>query len=138
MKVDYSFSDSNFSSYGVHISKSEGLLGKPKRKKPETFEYPDENGYTVDLETVVYEARTIKLNCFIVSNNIDSLINNYENFTELLYEQSQLKALKLLIDGIEKLSFDCYVSEISDLNKGFRDGQNVGTFTITFIEPEPQ
>jgi hypothetical protein len=138
MRIDYNFSGNNFSSYGVYVSESEGLLGKPNRKKVEIYEYPGESGHIADLSSVIYEPRTIKLSCFIKADTVASLITVYKNFSSLLYEQATVKNLILKIDGQEKLTFSVYVSEISELKKKFRDGVNAGTFTITFIEPQPQ
>ena len=138
MKIDYNFSGQNFSSFGVYISKSEGLIGKPNRKKPETYEYPGESGHIADLATIEYDPRTIKLSCFIKANTVDSLITTYENFTSLLYGQTAVQNLILKIDNQEKLTFSVYVNDISDLDKKFRDGENIGTFTVTFIEPQPK
>jgi hypothetical protein len=137
MKIDYNFSGVNFSSFGVYISESEGLLGKPNRKKPETYEYPGESGHIADLSSILYEPRTIKLSCFIVASTVDSLITMYDNFSSLLYEQTTEEDLILKLDGQEKLTFSVYVSEISELKKKFREGTNVGTFTVTFIESQP-
>jgi hypothetical protein len=138
MRIDYVFSGYSFSSYGVYVSESEGLLGKPARKKPETYEYPGESGHVADLSSVEYEPRKIKLSCFIKSAGVLSLIAGYNSFSALLYEQTAVKNLILKIDGQERLTFSVYVSEISELKKKFRDGANAGTFTVTFIEPQPE
>jgi predicted transport protein len=138
MRIDYNFSGQDFSTFGVFVSESEGLLGKTKRKKPETYEYPGESGHIADLSTIAYEPRTIKLSCFIESDTTEQLITAYQNLTTLLYGQTANKNLILKLNSQEKLIFNVYVNEISDLKKRFRDGTNVGTFTITFIEPQPQ
>jgi hypothetical protein len=138
MRIDYNFSGFNFSSFGIYVSKSEGLIGKPNRKRSEIYEYPGENGHIADLSTIVYEPRTIKLSCFIKADNVDSLITTYENFSSLLYEQTTNQNLILKIDDQEKLTFSVYINEISELDKKFREGTNVGIFTVTFIEPQPQ
>jgi len=138
MIIDYNFSGHNFSSFGVYISKSEGLLGRPNRKKPEIYEYPGESGHIADLSEILYEPRNIKLSCFIKSNSIDSLITTYNNFAALLSGQTEMKNLIIKIDGQEKLTYLVYVDEISNLDKDFRDGINVGRFSVTFIEPQPQ
>jgi hypothetical protein len=137
MRIDYAFSGNLFSSYGVHISLGSGLLGKPRRKDVEIYEYPDEDGHIPDLTSVTYDSREIILSCFIVSDNVDTLISTYNDFTGILYEQTSLKELILIIDGINRLTYNCYVKDISELNKQFKNGKNAGTFTIKFIEPQP-
>jgi hypothetical protein len=137
MRIDYTFDGNSFAGYGVYIEKSGGLLGKTKRKSPETYEYPGENGFIPDLVAVVYEARTITLSCLMLADSAIQLITVYESFTSILYNKTALCVLNLKIDGVTRLSFNCYVKEVSDMSKSFRDGRNAGEFTITFIEPKP-
>ena len=136
MTITYTFDGANFSTYGVFVSGSEGLMGVPKRKAPEKYEYPDSNGQVVDLSSVVYEARTIKLDCFIKASSVALLMSQYYAFTKLIQAKTGNKTLSVSVDG-NALTFSSYVDDISDLKKKFNSGQNVGTFTITFIEPEP-
>jgi hypothetical protein len=137
MRIDYVFAGSSFSGFGVYAEKSTGLLGRPKRKEPEIYEYPGENGHIPDLAAVVYEARKITLSCFILASSASDIISKYETFTSFLYEQTGVRALIMRIDGTNKLTFNCYVKEISDISKRFRAGKNAGEFTVTFIEPKP-
>ncbi|MDR1455677.1 MAG: phage tail family protein [Tannerella sp.] len=137
MRIDYVFSGSTFSGYGVYVSRSTGLLGRPRRKDPEIYEYPGESGHIPDLATVVYEPRRITLACFILAASANEIISRYEAFTSFLYGQTEVCPLAMRIDGSTKLSFNCYVKELSDISKRFRSGRNAGEFTITFIEPKP-
>jgi len=137
MRIDYTFDGNSFAGYGVYVEKSSGLIGKPKRKSPEMYEYPGENGFIPDLGEVVYEARTITLSCFMLADSAGQLISMYESFTSILYNKTALCVLNMKIDGVTKLSFNCYVKEVSDMSKKFRNGMNAGEFTITFIEPKP-
>jgi hypothetical protein len=138
MTIDYSFAGVQFSQYGVYVAKSEGLLGNPSRKKPEIYEYPGETGHVADLASITYEPRTIKLSCLIKTGTLDTLLSQYNSFTMSLSGQNSLKNLILSVDGQTKRTFSAYVNEISELSKQFREGMNFGTFTITFIEPQPQ
>jgi hypothetical protein len=138
MRIDYNFSGDNFSDFGVCVSESQGLLGRPTRKKPEIYEYPGESGNIADLSSIAYEPRTIKLSCIIKADTVETLISTYDSFSSLLYAQTDVQDLIFKIDGQNKLSFNVYVNDISELKKKFRDGVNAGTFTVTFIEPQPQ
>jgi hypothetical protein len=137
MRIDYQFSGNLFSGYGIYVSGSTGLLGKPRRKEPEIYEYPGENGHIPDLASTVYEARKITLSCFILASSAVDIISRYEAFTSFLYGQTGVEALVMYMDGVPELTFNCYVKEISDIVKRFRAGKNAGTFTVTFIEPKP-
>ena len=137
MNITYTFDGVDLTTYGVSVSQSFGLLGTPKRKNPEKFEYPDSNGFVVDLSTVVYEARTIKLDCFVEATSVADLKTQYDAFTKSVIAKTACKTLALMVDASTIKSFSAFVDDISDLKYNFANGANVGTFTLTFIEPEP-
>lgn len=136
MVITYTFDSLNFATNGVYVSKSSGLIGRPNRKKIEKYEYPEESGYVPDLATVAYEERKITFECFIKASSVANLISNYNSFTAALQGKTALKTLAVSVGGTG-LSYQVYVEEISDLEKKFKDGVNVGTFKITFVEPTP-
>jgi hypothetical protein len=135
MDIIYLFDGMNFRDFGVYISSSKGLIGKPNRKKPNIFEYPDESGHVADLKNVIYETRTIELSCFIKAPCIELLIHDYTFFTDALRSVTETKELQVLI-GDKSLSYRVYLDSISDLIKTFSGGENTGTFTLKFIEPD--
>ena len=137
MKVSYQYNGTSFASFGVYVSNGGGFLGAPARKKPKTYEYPDHNGYLPDLEVPVYEARTISLDCFIVTDSAAGLIAQYTAFTKALLGVTATVSFSVAIDGSTVYTGQVYASAISDLVKTFVDGRNVGTFKVTIIEPEP-
>ena len=87
-----------------------------------------------DLENVIYDVRTIELSCFITANSAAALIDAYNNFTKMLNVKG-VKTLQVVV-GSKPLSFQAYFSEVSNIEKKFRDGQMHGTFTLKFIEPD--
>ena len=135
MNIVYQFNGYNFKDFGVYVSLGKGLIGKPKRKKPNIFEYPDESGYVADLKNEIYEPRIIELFCFIKAATINDLIDNYNSFTSELFSILETKQLQVNI-GTKSLNFLVYVENISDLDKIISDGMNVGTFTVKLIEPD--
>ena len=137
MKVSYQYNGTSFASFGVYVSNGSGFLGAPARKNPKTYEYPDHNGHLPDLEAPVYEARTISLDCFIVTDSAAELVTRYTSFTKALLGVTQTVPLTVSIDGGRVYTGQVYTSAISDLAKTFVDGRNVGTFKVTIIEPEP-
>ena len=136
MEIIYSFNSILFKDHGVFVSNSEGIIGIPKRKEPEKYDYPNENGYVVDLKNKVYEPRVIKLDCFIKAISSTDLIDKYNLFTKSIQDIEETKPLSVSVDA-KGLSFLCYVSDITPLKKRFTQGVNYGTFTLTFIEPNP-
>ena len=137
MKVSYQYNGISFASFGVYVSNGGGFLGAPARKKPKTYEYPDHNGYLPDLEVPVYEARTISLDCFIVTDSAAELVTRFTAFTKALLGVTVTVSFSVAIDGSTVYTGQVYTSAISDIVKTFVDGRNVGTFKVTIIEPEP-
>ena len=135
MKIQYSFDNRNFRDFGVFVSGSKGLIGKPPRKKPNIFEFPGESGHVADLRNVRYDPREIELTCFIKSNSAESIVSQYDGFTSLLTSATETKTLKIEV-GTKSLGYQVYLSNASVLNKTFSEGVNVGTFTLKFVEPD--
>lgn len=136
MVITYTFDSLNFTTNGVYVSKSSGLIGRPNRKKAERYEYPQESGFVPDLATAAYEARKIVFDCFIKATSAANLISQYNSFTAAILAKTAVKTLAVSVGGTA-LSYQAYVEEVTELEKKFKDGQNVGTFKITFIEPTP-
>lgn len=134
MTISYSFNGVSFSTWCVHVSQSTGLIGKPPLKQCDTFEYPGEAGAIPNLADTAYDVRTIKLDCWIKTTNVRSLITCYNQFTAM-FKQTSTKTLSVTIGGTT-LTFSVYLHSISELKKSFSDGVNVGTFTLTLVEPD--
>lgn len=142
MKIKYNFNGKNFKTdYGVRVKSAEGLLDIPDRKDIKKYEFPDSSGYSPELTTVVYEERKITIDAFIKADTAKELVENYYKLCYDLKNQTDVKTLQVVITpktGTAKtLTFSVYCEKISQIKKRFVDGQNYGTFTITFIEPEP-
>lgn len=137
MQITYTFNAVDFKTHGVYVSGSTGLLGLPP-KKFELFEFPGESGNKPDLAHAKFDVRTIELNCFIKASSAQDLATNFATFVGI-FEQTQTKNLVVTIgsgSGAKVLTFAVYLSKCSALKKTFSDGQNVGTFTLTLIEPD--
>ena len=137
MDITYTFNSVNFKTHGVYVSGSKGMLGLPP-KKIEIFEYPGESGNVPDLAHAHFDVRTIELSCFIKADSAGALTTGYNAFVGI-FEQTSTKSLVATIgsgSNEKTLSFLVYLKSVSALKKTFCDGQNVGTFTLTFIEPD--
>ena len=134
MTIDYYFNSNKFRDYGVIVSGSKGIIGLPPRRKPNIFDYPDESGNVPDLVSVLYDVRTIELSCFMVAASAAAINTQYLNFTKML-NVSGIKTLQVSGGGFT-LSFQVYISEISNIDKKWRDDEMYGTFTLKFIEPD--
>ncbi len=137
MKVVYTYNGADLKSFGVCVSKGEGFLTVPARKKPNIYEYPDSNGYLPDLAVPVFEARTITLDCFIVADDASDLVSKLNSFSKAILCVTSLVPFSVSIDGSHVFSGNVYATDISDPEKTFVDGKNVATFKVTIVEPEP-
>lgn len=136
MKIVYKYNNIDIKTYGVSVSKGKGFMGRPERKVPKKYEYPDENGYIPDLTNVKYKERVITLECFIVANSAIDLVSKFNAFSKAMM-QSELVPFVITINTTQVFAGNVFVSNISDLNKTLKDGQNVGTFILSIIEPNP-
>jgi len=143
MTITYSFNSKEFvATYGVKVLSGQGLFDIPDRKDIQEYKFPDSNGYTPELSTVVYEERKITLKCIITASTPAGLIDNYYKFCYDLKNQTETKTLEVVFTpttGTAKtLNFTAYCKSITQLEKQkFKDGENIASFTVTFIEPEP-
>lgn len=137
MNIVYKYNGTDLKTFGVRVSKGKGFLGRPERKEPKKYEYPDKHGFLPDLATPVYKEREITLDCFIVAENAISLASMFNSFSSAIMDVTAVVPMLISINGTQIYSGSVYASEISQLNKTFDQGKNVGTFTITIIEPNP-
>lgn len=137
MNIVYTYNGVDLKTYGVSVSKGRGFLGDPERKDPKKYEYPDENGYIPDLVDPVYKERTITLECYIVADNPVQLATKHKTFTRAMTGVTGLVPFTVTINGTQVFSGSVYADKVSDINKTFSDGKNVGTFNLTIVEPNP-
>ncbi len=142
MNITYTFNSKEFvASYGVRVQSATGLLDIPDRKDIQKYDFPDSNGYSPELSTAVYEERKISLKCYIKATTPQLLVENFYKICYDLKSQTAVKDLVVVITpstgAAKTLTFSCYVDKVSKIEKRIRDGVNIGTFTIEFIEPEP-
>lgn len=137
MKITYKYNNVDLKTYGVSVAKGRGFIGKPERKEPKKYEFPDEHGYIPDLAVPVFKERTISLDCYIIADNAIDLVTKFNAFSSAMLSVTGLVSFTVTIDATQVFSGNVYTSGISELNKTFDEGKNVGTFTLTIIEPNP-
>jgi hypothetical protein len=134
MKIKYYIDGVDFEQYGVHVSASNGIMGALKMKDRVEVSWPDGNGTVIDLSAPRFENREINLDCFIVSTNED-LYSNVNNFFQL-FLSAELHQLLIQIEDVI-VPYMVYLPNLADIDKKWRKGQVVGTFTLSLVEPEP-
>lgn len=131
----YSLNGQYFKDFGVYVSASQGLMGKPKPKARKTYDWKEYHGKAVDTDPLQYDEREISLQCFVVAEDWGAMHRNTERlFAE--FERSGLSRLVLEYMG-KALVFDVYLDGEIALKKTFRKGIMVGEFTLKMKEPEP-
>lgn len=135
-EVRYSVNGKVFKDYKVLVSSSDGIGDGLKRKKINTYDWAEYNGSSPDLSNPKFEAREIILKGFVIGVNWDQMILN---FNTILTEFQKAGTQRLMIEpfAMKALVYEVYMSDSTPLNKAFRDGKMVGTFTLKLTEPNP-
>lgn len=136
MSVIYSINGKFFTDFGIYVSESKGLVDALKRRRPKAYTWAEYHGISVDLSRPKFEAREITLNCFIIGENWDVLLNNFNAFRD---EFANPDTQRLLIEpfGFKALPYQVYLSDEIDLQKKFAQGKMAATFSLKLIEPNP-
>ncbi len=136
MVVSYFINNTDFRNLGVRVTASKGLLDLPKRKLVEGKDWPELHGEITDLETAVFEAREITLDCFIAADGAENLSNAIRTFIGLLAAPG-LHRLEVNAQMVKPLFYQVYLRDSVSVNKRWKDGRNVATFSLKLREPEP-
>lgn len=136
-KVVYSINGVLFESLKAYVSQSHGLISRPKRKRPLSYSWPDENGTEYDLENPLpYEERKISLEMFILGDNWSEIKANFESLVGE-FDGAGTQTLTVTPFGLDTMTYEVIVLDEIELEKRFWDGEMVGTFTLNLIEPNP-
>lgn len=130
--MSWIFGTIDFSTYGVMVSKSTGVLDLPKLKH-DGFDWPDEDGKEYWQATAKYNNREIVLNCWMYAEK-DGLNSGYTNF------RTKVQAFTDAVKAAGKVTFqtpyinitDCSISAGVTLIRETNYVQDiqVGTFTL--------
>lgn len=131
----YSLDGHDFKEFGIYVSDSDGVVDRPKMKKPRTDSWDNYHGEVVDMSHKYLEPRTITLSCFIKATDRADFMDKVFRF-EQLFDKNGLH--RLMIDvGAKPLVYEVYCIDAITISKKWNDGLMVGTFKIKLTEPEP-
>lgn len=134
-RIKYYFDDIDISTLNITIAKSSGVLDRPRRKSVLKTDWSAMNGNIPDLETNCVEERTLKLEGFITAANRIDFAEQINNFADLIGGTGYHR-LTIEIDGVNKpLIYIVYSSNGLTIDKTWRQGNQVGTFSLTLTEP---
>lgn len=134
--VKYFLDGIDLRQYGVYVSDSDGLISKPKLKKPSSLSWPTYNGEVVYLGKKYYEPRMIKLDCFLKADSTNEFIVKL-NYFLALFDQAWTRRLSVLTEGSEPLVYEVYLEDGIEVKKKWNKSKMIGTFSLTLKEPEP-
>jgi hypothetical protein len=130
--------------YGVHVSGSTGLVGRPDFKTPtHRFSWDYLNGESIDLRQRRYKPREIKLKCWLKANTKQTAIEKLNTFLKAFDTQNLIRLhVEFVVSdpqqtGMKGLFYLVYLSKTDAKNVLWRTGKQILTFDITLTEPSP-
>lgn len=137
--ITYKFNGTNCKELSIVVSQSFGLTDMPKPKELLIANWPDEHGIEVDLANRVFEARIIKLYCYMKCNNEEDFISKSQQLNKLFLSSYSKGLVSLVIEFpySKPLVYAVYLSGEINHTKKWRNGTFFSTFTLEFTEPEP-
>jgi hypothetical protein len=134
--VVYYLDGTDLKTYGVYVSASDGLLSRPKPKNPVSQNWPDHHGEVVDLTKRYYEARKIKLDCFIKATSKEDFVTKMNTFLAL-FDATGTRRLMVVVDATKPLVYEVYLSNAIEPKKSWSDAEMAGTFATELTESAP-
>lgn len=136
MAVIYELDGIDLREYGIHVSKSSGIVGRPNVKSRRSVSYADEDGEYVDLQKCRYEKRDITLECSIVGDQ-DEVVGHYNQFIAVLHNPGTHRVKVVTSDGSKPLVFEVYLNDNTYATPYWCQGDNVMTFSVKLTEAKP-
>lgn len=126
----------DFKTFGVYVSRSEGILNRPKLKQLASMSWDNYHGEDVDLNHKYYGPREITLSCFIKAKTKNDFIVQMSRF-EQQFDRRGLHRLMIDIHPTKPLIYEVYCKDEISISKRWDDDLMVGTFKLNLIEPQP-
>lgn len=151
-QLAYKLDGVDFKQYGVHVSASKGLVDVLKMKDPMSVNFDGYHGEAVDLSRPRFEARIIKLDCFMhVEGGKMAFVQEVKAFFAQFFNKHKaptpamegtccpagLHRLIVDIHPTKPLIYEVYMPEATEVIKTWDDNKMVGTFSLQLKEPEP-
>ncbi|QDK80808.1 hypothetical protein EXU85_20235 [Spirosoma sp. KCTC 42546] len=136
MNLNYSINGVLFSQLGIKVASSEGVVDGLSLKEPFAVDWPDAHGQVVDLSRPRYEAREIRLTCWMVASSADNFLTQQNALLTELVKSGTQRLQFTPVTG-KPLVFEVYCKAGVTIKKEWRDGVMIGEFTLILIEPQP-
>lgn len=135
-EVKYYINYKNFREYGVYVSDSIGITDALERKDVQSYNWAEYHGSSPDLRKPKFKERKIELKCFIVGDDWAVMNANFQNFKNQ-FTKGGTQRIHIKPFDFTVLPYEVFMQDDIVLEKKFREGRMVGTFSINLIEPNP-
>ena len=135
--ITYMLDGIDLSTFGIHMSASDGVLDLPSLKQPQTYDWPDYHGVIVDLEKPRYNTRSLIFDAWVeTSEGMIDFAERIRSFYDVIAKPG-LHQLLSFNSPDRPFAFMVYMKDGMEVKKKWRDVQMYGTFKMKFEEPEP-
>ncbi len=136
--VKYYVDGTDFATFGVYVSSSDGVVCKPAIKDLLSDDW-GLHGTVYDLTQIYYKEAQLQLKCFIDATGYDDFITKATNF---LASFGDAKEHTLMVWAGTQAShttssFSVLCKDSADIDKKWNPGRFVGTFTLKLTVPHP-
>lgn len=137
--VKYYVDGTNFASYGVYVSASDGVVCKPAIKDLLSDNWNFAHGTAYDLSTVYYKETSLQLRCFIEASGFSDFITKANGFLANFAdaEEHTLVVRAGTTSSYKQRSFTVLCKDSVDIEKVWNPQTFVGTFTLKLTVPHP-
>ena len=134
--VTYSVDGVPFSSFGVYVSASDGVVCKPAIKDPLSDDRSWMHGTVYDLSTLYYKEVSIQLRCFIEANGYNDFLTKALAFLAAFGDAPNTHNLGVTA-GSGSFGAVVMCKDSVDIDKAWNADKFVGTFTLKLTVPDP-
>lgn len=135
--VEYYVNGINFKTFGVEVSKSDGLIDALERKDPLRVEWDSYHGEVIDLSRPHWRQREITLECFIIAKNNTDFVRSVNRFIAEFSKSGTQRFTCEYAGTVKPLEYDVYRNDKIEISKNWNDELMVGTFALSLVEPQP-
>lgn len=137
MNLNYSLNALSFSSIGLYVAESQGVLDMPAPKEYFGVEWPDAHGLVLDLTRPRYKERVITLECVMIATGPENLGLQLSALSQELRKPGT-KRLRFYPTAAKPLVYEVYSSGAVEVKKKWRDGKIIARLTLNLTEPQPR
>lgn len=133
--VEYYLDDIPLSTYGIIVTTSKGLIGKPAAKDTLSADWTEHNGIVRDLANLRYKGREIELTCVMEAGGYQDFITKITSFLQTI--GTKICTLSWKAGNSQMPNILVAHSKQLNVSKEFDPKRMVGTFQLKFEELIP-